>query len=238
MALRQFVANRQSPRVPNTAPGTSPNPEISVRDRKRYGDLVPVTLVSADLDLQSLPLPDHDPSTDLSNIPSPSSPSTSKPPKRTKLYRYKRRAFIRYKCFRTRFSGRVALLEYRLPNWIRSYMDRRRDTKWRDSDAGLWHVDNGVVNHWDALGDGNVLDTTPPTSDPTNNDTTSPTVPQPNDPIPPIDMRSAGSFMGAALGTQPSAPPHAFDEHYRAYSVAMMPRGGNRDNVAYGGKSK
>ncbi|KIM25321.1 hypothetical protein M408DRAFT_212493 [Serendipita vermifera MAFF 305830] len=43
--------------------------------------------------------------------------------------------------------------------------------------------------------------------------------------------------MNADLAHQmPVAPPHAFDEHYRAYSVAMMPRGGNRDNVAYGGK--
>jgi hypothetical protein len=233
MAFRQLVATRKSPRT-HTAPDNTSNPGNSVRDRKQHGDLVPVTLVSADLDVQSLPLSDNDPSTDTSNIPSS--------PKRTKLYRYKRRASIHYKCFRTRFSGRLALLEYRLPNWIRSYVNRRRDTKWRNCDAGLWHIDNGIVNHWDALGDGNVLTTTstipPPTSDPTNNNTTSTTVSQPNVIIPPIDTRSAGSFMGAGLGTQPSAPPQAFDEHYRAYSVAMMPRGGNRDNVAYGGKSK
>ncbi|KAG8841343.1 ubiquitin fusion degradation protein [Serendipita sp. 411] len=42
--------------------------------------------------------------------------------------------------------------------------------------------------------------------------------------------------MGAALSTQPRAPPNAFDEHYRAYSVAMLPRGGDRENVTYGGK--
>ena len=34
--------------------------------------------------------------------------------------------------------------------------------------------------------------------------------------------------MGTALGTQLAASPQAFDEHYsyRAYSAAMMPRGG------------
>jgi hypothetical protein len=46
------------------------------------------------------------------------------------------------------------------------------------------------------------------------------------------------SAMNADLANQlHGPPPHAFDEHYRAFSVAMMPRGGNRDNVAYGGKS-
>jgi len=195
MANQQLVPNPNSPRT------------YTASDR----DLVPVTLVSADLDLQSLPLPDVH-------------PSTSKSPKRTKLNHYKRRASIQYKCLRTRFYGRLALLEHRLPNWIRSYVDHRRNTKRRNSDAGLWHIDHVVENHWDTLGDGNVLDAATPLS-------------QPNDPIPRIDTHSAGSYMGAALGTQPISPPHAFDEHYRAYSVAMMPRGGNRDNVAYGGKS-
>jgi len=33
------------------------------------------------------------------------------------------------------------------------------------------------------------------------------------------------------------APPQAYDEYYRAYSVAMLP-GRQRDNVSYGGKSQ
>ena len=32
-------------------------------------------------------------------------------------------------------------------------------------------------------------------------------------------------------------PPQAYDEHYRAYSVAMLP-GRQRDNVSYGGKGQ
>lgn len=74
----------------------------------------------------------------------------------------------------------------------------------------------------------------------TTNDGESSSDPIPFLPPPPtfLSTYSAGSFMGAGLSNQPRAPPHAFDEHYRAYSVAMLPRGGDRDNVAYGGKSK
>lgn len=33
------------------------------------------------------------------------------------------------------------------------------------------------------------------------------------------------------------APPEAYEAHFKAYSMAMLPRE-NRDNVTYGGKSE
>jgi hypothetical protein len=87
-----------------------------------------------------------------------------------------------------------------------------------------------------------------PPQTPGYNQLLTPITPQPFSPLPTTPLlsptfstystRSAGSFMGAGLSNQPRAPPHAFDEHYKAYSVAMLARGGDRDNVAYGGKSE
>ncbi|PVF98820.1 UFD1-domain-containing protein [Serendipita vermifera] len=132
-------------------------------------------------------------------------------------------------------------MEYRLWNCIRRRIDRRRDTKWRNYDVRVWHASDGMPSSqyaWDDLGTGNVL-----SDNPTDHDTTNANADEHNGsptelvaPPPTIHPYSAGSFMGAALSNQPRAPPHAFDEHYRAYSVAMMPRGGDRSNVAYGGK--
>lgn len=44
--------------------------------------------------------------------------------------------------------------------------------------------------------------------------------------------------LGLGLAGTGGAPPSAFDEHYRAYSMAMLQKGGKRDHLDHGGKSK
>jgi hypothetical protein len=198
-------------------PQTSPHPK-SVRH------LVPVTLVDAN----NTSTPDEPPLTPNGA----SSTSTNAIPLRE---RWKLQTRIRYKLLQTRLNGRLSLMEFRLWNCIRRRIERRRDNKWRNSDTRLWHVYDPMPSSqyaWDDLGNGNAL------SDDANDNTNEQNASPPVAPPPTDHQYSAGSFMGAALSNQPRAPPHAFDEHYRAYSVAMMPRGGDRDNVAYGGKSE
>jgi hypothetical protein len=51
------------------------------------------------------------------------------------------------------------------------------------------------------------------------------------------DAQVVSRFPGLAGPGALRPPPQAYDEHYRAYSAALLP-GRQRDNVSYGGKSQ
>lgn len=209
MATASLVANAHPG---NPAPATILHSSTTISSNSKSSkppqtrNLVPVTLVDADL----LHATDTDSAT---------------PPSRPRIQTW---IDLRLKLLQTRVNGRLSLWYLRLPQCMRRRLDKRRAAKWADHDMSVWNDTTESSNdYWANLGTPHQLsDTTAPA--PTNADGPPASLP--------IRSHRMGSFMGGGLaGNGLAPPPHAFDEHYKAYSVAMFPRA-ERENVSYGGK--
>ncbi|CAG7854495.1 SubName: Full=Related to UFD1-ubiquitin fusion degradation protein {ECO:0000313/EMBL:CCA73171.1} [Serendipita indica DSM 11827] len=209
MATASLVANAHPG---NPAPATILHSSTTISSNSKSSkppqtrNLVPVTLVDADL----LHATDTDSAT---------------PPSRPRIQTW---INLRLKLLQTRVNGRLSLWYLRLPQCMRRRLDKRRAAKWADHDMSVWNDTTESSNdYWANLGTPHQLsDTTAPA--PTNADGPPASLP--------IRSHRMGSFMGGGLaGNGLAPPPHAFDEHYKAYSVAMFPRA-ERENVSYGGK--
>ena len=214
MTTAATVANT---RADNPAPAPTPQRPLgrlsypTSSNTTQTRNLVPVTLVDADLL--------HADTCTVAHLSD--SATTSRPPIRTWVD-------LRLKLLQTRVNGRLSLWSFRLPPCVRRRLDKRRAAKWTNRDTSSWNnaIDSSN-DYWTNLGTPNQL------SGPTTADANSDDSPA----LPTIQPRRVGSFMGGGLaGNGFAPPPHAFDEHYKAYSMAMFPRA-ERENVSYGGKS-
>ncbi|CAG7853430.1 SubName: Full=Related to UFD1-ubiquitin fusion degradation protein {ECO:0000313/EMBL:CCA73171.1} [Serendipita indica DSM 11827] len=207
MATASLVANAHPG---NPAPATILHSSTTISSNSKSSkppqtrNLVPVTLVDADL----LHATDTDSAT---------------PPSRPRIQTW---INLRLKLLQTRVNGRLSLVPPP-PQCMRRRLDKRRAAKWADHDMSVWNDTTESSNdYWANLGTPHQLsDTTAPA--PTNADGPPASLP--------IRSHRMGSFMGGGLaGNGLAPPPHAFDEHYKAYSVAMFLA---RENVSYGGKT-
>ncbi|KAG8805740.1 ubiquitin fusion degradation protein, partial [Serendipita sp. 399] len=105
--------------------------------------LVRVTLTDADM---------------LANDPrvdSPSPPEQQPLPPNAGYKRILALISIHRKLWRTRINGRLCILEYRLPAWIRRRIDSRRSSKWDGYDMTAWIPQSRAPprTYWDGLAD-------------------------------------------------------------------------------------